>query len=268
MTRGGLNEPAPTLGAGLPETVNRDGAFPRLDADQRRRLEALGIRRAVRAGDVLFAAGNVPRYFFIVESGMVMIVQGAGRENRVVAVHGHHRFLGELATLMGHRHLLSAVVRDPGEVIQVPVEKLRNVVAEDKALSDVLLRAFILRRSILIEAAAGITVIGSRFSNDARRLREFLARNRIPHQWMDVEKDAGAETLLETLGVEPDQTPVVIGGDATIWHNPTNSELGAAMGLSSTGPRSELSDVIIVGSGPAGLTCPAVGLSSPFGFLE
>ncbi len=249
-----MNKVKPTLGAGLPETVDRDGAFPRLDADQRRRLEALGTRRAVRPGDVLFAAGEVPRNFFIIDSGVVMIVQGVGAENRVVAVHGHHRFLGELATLMGHRHLLSAVVRDAGEVLQVPVEELRKVVAEDKALSDLFLRAFLARRSILIEAAAGIRVIGSRFSDDARRLREFLARNRIPHQWTDVEKDAGADALLETLGLEPDQTPVVIQGNGTILHNPTNSELGAAMGLSSKGSPQALSDVIVVGSGPAGLS--------------
>src|SRR5262249_28566192 len=183
-----------------------------------------------------------------------MIVQGFGRENRVVAVHGRHRFLGELATLMGHRHLLSAVLRDPGEVIEVPVERLRKVVADDTGLSDVLLRAFILRRSILIEAAAGISVIGSRFSSDARRLREFLARNRIPHQWMDVEKDAGADALLETLAVEPGQTPVVIQGNGSILHNPTNAELAAAMGLGFEGSLHELSDVIVVGSGPAGLS--------------
>ena len=85
------------------------------------------------------------------------------------------------------------------------MEQLRKVVAEDKALSDLFLRAFLARRSILIEAAAGIRVIGSRFSEDTRRLREFLARNRIPHQWTDVEKDTGADALLETLGLEPNQ---------------------------------------------------------------
>jgi len=196
----------------------------------------------------------VPSRFFVIDSGTVMIVQGVGRENRVVAVHGQHRFLGELATLMGHRHLLSAVVRDPGEVIEVPVEQLRAVVAEDKALSDLIMRAFIARRSILIEARAGISVIGSRFSKDTRRLQEFLARNRIPHQWMDVEQDAGADALLDTLGVEPRQTPVVIQADGAILRNPTNAELGAAMTLSSAGSPPALNDVVVVGSGPAGLS--------------
>ena len=249
-----MNEGQPILGAGLPETVDREGAFPRLDDDERRRFAALGTRRAVRSGDCLFAAGEVPSHFFVIESGVVVIVQGLGRENRVVAVHGHHRFLGELATLMGHRHLLSAVVRDPGEVIQVPVEQLRTVVAEDKALSDLILRAFIARRSILIEAGAGISVIGSRFSRDTRRLHEFLARNRIPYQWTDVERDAGADALLDTLGVQPGDTPIVIQGSGTILRNPTNAELGAALTLSSAGSPPALSDVVVVGAGPAGLS--------------
>ena len=249
-----VNEGTPILGVGLPETVDREGAFPRLDEDERRRLAALGTRRAVAPGDCLFAAGDVPSGFFVIESGVVVIVQGLGRENRVVAVHGHHRFLGELATLMGHRHLLSAVVRDAGEVIQVPVEQLRTVVAEDKALSDLILRAFIARRSILIEARAGISVIGSRFSSDTRRLHEFLARNRIPYQWTDVEQDTGAEALLKTLGVQPGDTPVVIQGDGAILHNPTNAELGAALTLSSAGSSPAISDVVVVGSGPAGLS--------------
>jgi thioredoxin reductase (NADPH) len=249
-----LNQSQPILGAGLPETVDRDGAFPRLDEHERGRIAALGTRRAVRPGDCLFAAGDVPRRFFVIESGVVVIVQGLGRENRVVAVHGQHRFLGELATLMGHRHLLSAVVRDPGEVIEVPVEQLRRVVAEDKPLSDLILRAFIARRSILIEAGAGISVIGSRFSRDTRRLHEFLARNRIPYQWTDVEQDIGADVLLETLGVQPADTPIVIQGNGSILRNPTNAELGDALTLSSAGSPPALSDVVVVGSGPAGLS--------------
>ena len=90
-------------------------------------------------------------------------------------------------------------------MIQVPVEKLREIVAEDKALSDLILGAFIARRSILIDVGTGIKLIGSRFSPDSRRLREFLARNRMPHQWIDLEEDEEAEALLSGLAVEPDR---------------------------------------------------------------
>jgi thioredoxin reductase (NADPH) len=242
------------IGAGVPETPDRDGAFPRLDAEQRERLRGWGRVRAVESGEVLFAAGDPACDFFVIESGAVAIVQGAGRENRVVALQGEHRFLGELSMLTGQRLYLSGIVRDPGEVIQLPVEKLRKIVAEDKNLSDIILRAFIARRAILIDAGAGIKLIGSRYSAETRRLREFLFRNRMPHQWIDLEEDVEAAALLDNLGLDPDQTPVVIQGNGETLRNPSNAELGRALGFGSKGSPPPLCDVIVVGSGPAGLS--------------
>ena len=138
-------------------------------------------------------------------------------------------------------------------MIQVPVERLREIVAEDKTLSDVILGAFIARRAILIDVGTGIKLIGSRFSPDSRRLREFLARNRMPHQWIDLEEDQEADALLSGLAVEPDETPVVIASDGEILRNPSNAELGRAIGLGSSGPAPALCDVVVVGAGPAGL---------------
>jgi thioredoxin reductase (NADPH) len=241
------------IGAGVAETVERDGAYPRLNDDQRAQLRGLGRLRTVEPGEVLFAAGDAGGDFFVIESGAVTIVQGLGEENRVIAVHGRHRFLGELSFLTGQRIYLSGVVRDAGEVIQVPIERLREIVAEDKTLSDVILGAFIARRAILFDLGTGIKLIGSRFSPDSRRLREFLARNRMPHQWIDLEEDQEADALLSSLAVEPDETPVVIASGREILRNPTNAELGREMGLGSSGPAPTLCDVIVVGAGPAGL---------------
>jgi thioredoxin reductase (NADPH) len=241
------------IGAGVPETVNRDGAFPRLDDDQRARLRELGHLRTVEPGEVLFAAGEVGADFFVIESGAVVIVQGLGHEDRVIAVHGRHRFTGELGLVWGQRLYLSGVVRDGGQVIQVPVQSLREIVAEDKTLSDVILGAFIARRAILIDVGTGIKLIGSRFSPDSRRLREFLARNRMPHQWIDLEEDREADALLGGLAVAPHETPVVIASGGEILRNPTNAELGRAIGLGSQGAPPALCDVVVVGAGPAGL---------------
>jgi thioredoxin reductase (NADPH) len=241
------------IAAGVPETVDRDGAAPRLDDDQRARLRKLGRVRKVDAGEVLFSAGDAGSDFFVIESGAVAIVQGLGQENRVIAVHGQHRFLGELGLLTGQRLYLSGVVRDPGQVIQIPVERLREIVTEDKTLSDLILGAFIARRSFLIDVGTGIKLIGSRFSPDSRRLREFLARNRMPHQWIDLEQDQEAEALLSGLAVEPDETPVVIASGGEILRNPSNADLGKAIGLGSKGSTPALCDVVVVGAGPAGL---------------
>ena len=105
---------AEPLGAGVAEAVDRNGAFPRLNERQRETLAAVGERRRVDSGDVLFREGDESYDFFAIESGAVAIVQGYGAENRVIAVHGAHRFLGELNLLIGHRVYLTAVVRDPG----------------------------------------------------------------------------------------------------------------------------------------------------------
>ena len=239
------------LGLGMEEPADRHGAFPRLDDEQRSRLRALGANRVVQPGEVLFREGDDSYDFFVVERGAVAIVRGYGDENRVIAVHGPHRFLGELNLLTGARVNLTAVVRDAGEVIQVPVDRLRHVVAEDEELSNLILRAYLARRSILIEAGGGVRLVGSRYSLDSRRLREFLARNRVPYHWMDLEDDEEAERLLQTLGVAPTETPVVVGGPSVL-RNPSNGELGALLGLGSRGAPPPMCDLVIVGGGPRG----------------
>jgi thioredoxin reductase (NADPH) len=251
-----MSEP---LGYGMEEPVDH-GAFPRLGDEQRARLRELGEVRAVRSGEVLFHEGAEDYDFFVVESGAVAIVQGYGEENRVIAVQGPHRVLGELNLLTGSPVYLTAVVRDDGEVIQVPAARLREIVAGDEELSNVILGAYLARRSVLIEVGAGIKVVGSRYSRDTRRLREFLARNRVPHQWMDLEDDEEADTLLRALGIRPAETPVVIGADRVL-RNPSNHELASMLGLGSRGAPPAMCDVVIVGGGPAGLAAAVYGAS-------
>ena len=248
------------LGIGLEEPPDRNGAFPRLDDDQRARLLAVGELRKVVPGEVLFTDGDDSYDFFVVESGAVAIVRGLGDENHVIAVHGRHRFLGELNMLTGGRVYLSAVVRDAGEVIQVPIDNLRRLVADDDELSNLILRAFMARRSILIEVGGGVRVIGSRYSLDARRLREFLARNRVPYHWVDLEEDEEAERSLRALGVEPADTPVVAGGQGVL-RDPSNAEVAEMLGLGARGAPPPLCDLVVVGGGPAGLSAALYGAS-------
>ncbi len=249
------------LGAGVEEAVNRHGAFPRLTDEQRQTLAALGERQRVESGDVLFREGDEAYDFYAVESGAVAIVQGYGAENRIIAVHGRHRFLGELNLLTGQRVYLSAVVRDPGEVIRVPAERLRDLVRHDQELSDLIVAAYLARRSLLIDVGTGLRLIGSRYSADSRRLREFLARNRMPHVWVDLEDDEEAETLLRGLGVEAADTPVVTWQGTELLRNPTNQELAAKIGLGAAGPQPALCDLVVVGAGPAGLAAAVYGAS-------
>ena len=252
-----MSEP---LGAGMDEPVDRDGAFPRLDSRQRARLRAAGEVRSVQPGEVLFREGDAGYDFFVVESGAVAIVQGFGAENRVIAIHGPHRFLGELNLLTGSPPYLSAVVRDGGEVIQLPVTRLREIVADDQAFSNLILRAYLARRSILIDLGAGVKLVGSRYSSDSRRLREFLARNRMPYRWMDLEDDEEADALLRAVGVTAAETPVVVGGRGVL-RNPSNAQLAALLGLGSRGEPPAMCDLVIVGGGPGGLAAALYGAS-------
>jgi thioredoxin reductase (NADPH) len=246
---------------GVAEAPDHDGAFPRLGDEHLTRLRALGDVRAVSPGEVLFRAGDETCDFFVVESGEVAIVQGYGEEDRVIAVHGPRRFLGELNLLTGSRLYLTAVVREAGEVLQVPVARLREIVAQDEDLSNLILGAFLARRSLLIEAGTGVKLVGSRYSPDTRRLREFLARNRMPYQWIDLESDEEADTLLRALQVEPGETPVVIGTGGEVLRNPSNAQVASLLGLGARGAPPALCDLVIVGGGPAGLAAAVYGAS-------
>lgn len=245
----------------LPETPDLDGAFPRLSEQQLLALEAHGERRRVRQGEVLYREGDERCDFYVVLEGQVAILQGYGGAVRVVAVHGPRRFLGELGLLTGQAAFLTAVALEPGEVLVVPVERLRELVSQDAAFGDLVLRAYLIRRSMLIELGAGFRIVGSRYSPDTRRLREFAARNRLPHRWIDLEKDKEAERLLRQLGVAPEETPVVIWRGELVLRNPTNAELARAIGLPAPKPGGTVCDLVIVGAGPAGLAAAVYAAS-------
>jgi thioredoxin reductase (NADPH) len=243
------------------ETPDLHGAYPRLTEAQIEALGQSGERRRTRTGETLFREGDRDYDFHVVLEGKVAIVTGYGRDEQPIAVHGPGRFLGELSLLTGEASFFTAVVREPGEVLKVPVDRLRAVVGSDPELGDLVLRAYLIRRDLLIGLGAGLRIIGSRFSPDTKRLREFAARNRVPHRWTDLEEDAEAERLLKQLGVEPGETPVVIVGPQVL-RNPGNRELAAAIGLREVARADDhLVDLLVVGAGPAGLAAAVYGAS-------
>jgi thioredoxin reductase (NADPH) len=251
----------PVISRDFEETRDRQGAFPRLGDDAVAALEEQGTRRRVGEGELLFQEGDASYDFFVVISGKVAIVQDAGRSReQIIGVHGPRRFLGELNLLTGEAVYLTARVTEPGEVLQVPRERLRALVAGEPSLGDVILRAYLARRAILIGLGSGPRVIGSRFSPDTRRLRVFLSRNRLPHGFIDLEQDASADALLRELGVKPSETPIVLRG-AELLRNPSNAELAAALGLHAPSSAETVYDLLVVGAGPAGLAAAVYGAS-------
>jgi thioredoxin reductase (NADPH) len=242
----------------LEETPDLHGAYPRLSPEEIRALEPLGERRDVRAGDVLYEEGDASCDFFVVLEGKVAVVDSSGT---VVAVHGPGRFVGELGPITGQPVFLTAIAREPGAVLRVPMGRLRELVGADVALGDLILRALLLRRWILVGLGTGFRIIGSRFSPATRRLREFAIRNRLPHRWIDLEEDPTAEQLLRTLGVGPDDTPVVILRSSQVLRNPSTEELARALGLRDDVEDEVSCDLLVIGAGPAGLAASVYGAS-------
>ncbi len=253
-----VDQRSPTAPA---ETPDLDGAYPRLDGDQIATLEAGGARRAADAGETLIREGERSDYLFVVLSGKVAVstADDAG-ERHVIRVHGPGRFLGELGDLEGQPAFYTAEVVDSGEVLVVPIERVQGLAAHDPALSDLILRAYLMRRALLIQEGAGLRIIGSCFDPDTVRLREFVTRNRLPHKWIDLERDKYAERLLRRFGVSCQDTPVVIWA-GEVLRNPANTELARRVGLPVPDTVPAEFDVVVVGAGPAGLAAAVYGSS-------
>ena len=236
-------------------------AFPTLDASEIAAIDALGKRRSVSAGEYLYREGDARYDFFVVVSGAVDIVVQADGEERLVARFGPGQFLGELNLLSGQRVYVSARVAVSCEVIDVPAAALRDVFASRPKLADRILAAFLARRARLLrDASQAVRLVGSRFSPDSLRLREYLARNRIPHEFMDADRDARVERLLRDLAVEPADLPVVIAPGVVLRH-PTPGELAAYLGLTLDSIEQRGFDLVVIGGGPAGLAAGVYGAS-------
>jgi thioredoxin reductase (NADPH) len=245
----------------LTESPDVLGAYPRLSDEQLAALMRVGERRRVRGGDVFFRDGDGNCDFFVILEGKVAVVEESGAGEEVIGVHGQGRFLGELGLVTGQAVFVTAIVREPGEVLVVPQERLREIVTHDPVLGDLILRALIMRRSVLIGLGIGFRIVGSRYSPDTRRLRDFAIRNRLPHHWVDVESDPGAEEILRRLGVTPEECPIVLLGPGHVLRNPSNTELARALGLRPPSASETTCDLIVVGGGPAGLAAGVYGAS-------
>jgi thioredoxin reductase (NADPH) len=152
------------------------------------------------------------------------------------------------------------VVREDGKVLAIPREQLKEVVTEEPNLSDIILKAFLARRSWGMRTGLGLRIVGSRHSSDATRLREFAARNRLPHVWIELEDDPEAEALLTRFGAKPSETPVTIWQSKDVLKNPTNAEFARAIGLKVDAPGNWLTTLSWWGQGLRALVRRSTGL--------
>lgn len=240
---------------------------PRLSDDEIAALAPLGTRTHLHDGEPLFQAGVHRGGFFVVLSGAVEVLDESGVAPRTVALHRTGQFTGDIDILARRTPLVTAVARGETELLRISSRDIHRLIGARPAIGDTLLRTFIARRELQLESGlGGIRVIGSSRSQAAFRLRELLSRNQVPFTWVDVDADPGVAELVRALGLEPGDLPAVSIGAQPLLRRPSLPELAEMVGLRRP-PRADVYDLVIVGSGPAGLAAAVYGASEGLGVL-
>jgi len=241
--------------------------FPKLTSAQLARLERQGTPLQTRAGEILAELGDPPRGVFVVAAGSI---EALAPPSATQAASGYELlyllspgdFTGEMSTLRGTPSLVRIRVREAGAVLLIDAEQLRRIVQNDAELSELFMRAFILRRMGVIESGhSEVLLLGSDHSADTLRLREFLTRNVRPYISIDVEHDADAQALLERFHVRSEDVPVVICRGGELLKNPSNGEVAECLGLNAPPADDRVHDLLIIGAGPAGLAAAVYAAS-------
>ena len=244
-----------------PDDPRNEIAFPRLSADQLATLAEYAARRDFHDGDRLFEAGGNRNAFFVVVTGEVEIIDRSGDEPRTVAVHQPGEFTGDVDLLTRRRPLVTAVARGDTRVLEIAPPDVRRIIAERPAVGELILRAFIARRQLLLDSGfQGVRVIGSGRSRDAYHLREFLSRNQVPVTWIDTDEDPGVGELLAHFGLGEHDLPAVACDGQPLMRNPSIRQLAEAVGLKPP-LGTDVYDLVIIGAGPAGLAAAVYGAS-------
>ena len=248
---------------GLPLTNSRiEKIFPKLTPAQIGRIAAHGRTRSVQPGDVLIEQGDTSVPFFVVITGEVEIVRPFGTNETLITIHGDGEFTGEVNMLSGRRSLVRARASKPGEVIELDHQDLLGLVQTDAELSDILMRAFILRRVELIAAGVGdLILIGSVHSAGTLRIKEFLMRNGHPYSYIDLEQDPDVQNLLDSFQIVASDVPVLICRGQVVLRNPGNQQIADCLGFNESIDQTQVRDLVVVGAGPSGLAAAVYGAS-------
>jgi thioredoxin reductase (NADPH) len=216
----------------------------------------------VQRGEVLVEAGEQAARFYVVTAGQIEIIRPSGANEEVVAAFQPGMFTGEVTILSGRRGLVQIRASAPGEVIEVDREHLLVLVQTDSELSDILMRAFILRRVELIAHGFGdVVLVGSNHCSGTLRIKEFLTRNGHPYSFIDLDRDVSVQELLDRFRVAVADVPVLICRGNMVLRNPTNGQIAECLGFNEAIDQTQLRDVVVVGAGPAGLAAAVYAAS-------
>jgi len=245
----------------LPGSVP-DEMFPILTSEQQTRVLAHGTLRKVTAGELLVEPNQQAARFFVVVDGRLEFFRVIDEKEEVFAVCGPGMFTGELNVLTGRRGIARIRAAETGELIEIAREELLGLVQTDSELSDIFLRAFILRRLELIaRGIADLLLIGSSHSLDTFRIKEFLTRNYQPYSYVDLDHDPEVQELLDRFHVAITDLPVLICRRTVVLRNPSNEDIVNCLGFNESIDRENVRDMVVIGAGPAGLAAAVYGAS-------
>ncbi len=236
--------------------------FPTLTPAQIARVATHGHRRPISFGEVLVEAGDPIVPFYLVAAGQVEIVRRSGVTESLIAVQGPGQFTGEIQILSGRRALFQVRASESGELIELDREHLLALVQTDSELSEIIMRAFILRRVELIAHGFGdVVLIGSSHSAGTLHVKEFLTHNGHPYAYLNLDRDADVQDLLDQFHVSAEDVPVLICRGDVVLRNPNNQQIADCLGFNVSIDQTQIRDVVIVGAGPAGLAAAVYAAS-------
>lgn len=236
-------------------------AFPILTDDLIDLLRPFGRVQPVQVGDVLFEVGDPSYDMVVILSGGTRILERTGGEDSVLKESGPGEFHAELGLLTGQTVFFACQVREAGEVLMIPAAKVREAIRTIPQISDVLVMAFAARRQVLMRsAAATLTFIGNSVRHNGLRMKEFANRNRIPYRWLDI-SDPAARALLRDHDISDTTIPRAVIRGHQVLDDPTPFELAKALGMDLVVKQEAPADVIVVGTGPAGLSAAVYAAS-------
>ena len=234
--------------------ARRAQMFPALTSEQLARVARHGQEVVFDDGAIVFERGEVDRPFYVVLEGELEIVHPQAGVEEPVTVHHAREFTGELSMLSGRPGLVRARARGKVRAIQIAHDRFLALLQTDSDLSDVVMRAFILRRMGLLSGGHGdVTVVGSSHSAATERVQDFLLRNGHPYRYLDVERDPDVGTFLGHVQVTPDDLPILVCDTGPILRNPTNAQIADCLGFNASLDPGAVHDVVICGAGLGGL---------------
>jgi len=240
----------------------RTSMFPRLSAAQIARIATYAKRRSVAPGEILYEQGAPDAGIHVVLSGSLEAVRPGIAGDDKVTVHSAGQFTGEVTSLSGRPSLTRGWAREAGELLVLDGNALREVIQNDPDLSDVLMRAFILRRVMLFSSGFGdATLVGSKHSAGTLRIQEFFTRNGHPYAYIDIDEDKDVRVLLDRFHVGVGDVPVVICRGEVVLKNPTKEAVAKCLGMNAVLEPDAIHDLVVVGAGPGGLAAAVYGAS-------